>query len=109
MGSALGMAVVAGGVAAAGYYAVLADEAEKRRMEGYLAQAKAMVGLGGPAEGATEKVAVAVEGTQQPEQPPPHQVGTFLQDVKDGAVHATEEVKGQLKRVGGPSVFLDWL
>lgn len=91
--------MVAGGVAAAGYYSVLADEAEQRKMEGYLAQAKAMVGLGGEAEKAA--ASSVVKGERKTQQPPPHQVGTFLHDVKEGAVHATEGVKGQLKRVSG--------
>lgn len=34
------------------------------------------------------------------------QVGTFLHEVKEGAVHAKDEVKGQLKRVR--AAWLDW-
>ncbi len=107
MGSAVGMVALAGGVAVTGYYYVLADEKEKAQIEGYVAQAKALVGLGAEGEGAAEgagakakTAASAVKAAVEEEaKEGGNKVGKLLHDVREGAAHAKEEVKGQLKRV----------
>jgi hypothetical protein len=97
LGTAVGMVALAGGVAVTGYYYVLADEKEKAQIEGYVAQAKALVGL----DGASEKPVAAAPAAKAGAMEGSNKVGKLLHDVKEGAAHATEEVKGQLKRVSG--------
>ncbi|KAM3570492.1 hypothetical protein VYU27_007440 [Nannochloropsis oceanica] len=95
LGTAIGMVILAGGTAVTGYYYVLADEKEKAQIEGYVAEAKAMVGLASSATtaagaDAAVETAAAAEKTKV-------KVEKVVHDVEEGTARASENVKAKIR------------
>ena len=96
LGAAIGMVTLAGGTAVTGYYYVLADEKEKAQIEGYLAEAKAMVGMAPSAT--TDAVADAAAEAAVAAEKKESKVEKIVHDVKEGTARASENVKAQIRK-----------
>ena len=94
LGAAIGMVVLAGGTAVTGYYYVLADEKEKAQIEGYVAEAKAMVGIAPTA--ATDAVADAAAEAAAALEKKESKGEKIVHDVEEGTARASENVKAQI-------------
>jgi hypothetical protein len=90
------MVVLAGGTAVTGYYYVLADEKEKAQIEGYVAEAKAMVGIASSAttEAGVDAAAEATAAAEKTEV----KVEKIVHDVKEGTAKASENVKAKIRK-----------